>query len=78
MEGMLFIFGILFAVFLLGMFCYEESCDHDMIYRGYIEKYDEYRNMRYSVRKYECLKCGEIEWVDTRYGDPYFPKAWKH
>ena len=78
MQGLLFIFGILFAVFLLGMLCYEKSCQHDMIYRGYTSHLDEYRNMMYSKRKYQCTKCGEIVWIDTRYGDPYFPKAWKH
>lgn len=53
-------------------------CKHDMIYRGFKSKWDPVKNYEWSIRKYECLICKKIEWVDTLYGDPYFPSAWKH
>lgn len=51
-------------------------CWHNFQYRGFRVADDEYRNMRYSERKYICKKCGKEIWVDARYkntGEPHKP-----
>lgn len=56
---------------------FSNKCQHDMIYRGYNSEWDPVKNITWSIRKYECKICNYTKWVDTRYGDPFFPKAWK-
>lgn len=70
--------GIILTLCVVCYILYKNECEHDMIYRGYKSEWDSIKNITWSIRKYECQTCGYIEWVDTRYGDPFFPKAWKH
>lgn len=72
------IIGLLVVILLVARLCYKKPCEHDMLYRGYTSEWDSVKNYTWSVRKYECQTCGCIKWIDTRNGDPYFPKAWKH
>lgn len=41
-------------------------CWHYFQYHGFKVADDEYRNIRYSKRKYICKKCGKEIWVDGR------------
>ena len=49
-----------------------------MLYRGYTSEWDSVKNYTWSIRKYECTRYKKVILIDTRYKDPYFPKAWKH
>lgn len=42
-------------------------CKHNYIKLDWYEKESEYRNIRYSMRKYKCEKCGKEILVDGRY-----------
>ena len=46
-------------------------CKHNYQKIAWREEYDEYRNVRYAERLYQCNKCGTQIWVDGRC-DPYF------
>lgn len=41
-------------------------CRHEWKKIGFFEGLDEARNVRYSVRRYECRKCGRISHQDGR------------
>lgn len=47
-----------------------EKIKHEHEYRKVDWAEREDRDMRYSIRKYECQTCGKTTWVDGRY-DPY-------
>ena len=42
-------------------------CNHKYIQIDWYETEDEKQNIRYSMRKYKCDKCGKEIWVDGRY-----------
>ena len=66
----LLILGFFLFLIIFGAWCADE-CPHKFKKISFREELDEYRNMRYSVRKYRCIHCQKCEEVDTRYGDPY-------
>ena len=72
------IIGLLVVILLIARICYKKPWEHDMLYRGYTSEWDSVKNYTWSIRKYECTKCKKVILIDTRYKDPYFPKAWKH
>ena len=41
-------------------------CKHEYEQLSYYEEFDMYRNVRYSMRLYECNKCGKRKSVDGR------------
>lgn len=41
-------------------------CRHEWKKIGFFEGLDEARNVRYSVRRYECRKCGRVSHQDGR------------
>lgn len=72
------VIGVILTLCLVIYILFRHECEHDMLYKGYKSEWNPKENYTWSIRKYECQKCGHIEHVDTRYNDPYFPKAWKH
>ena len=42
-------------------------CKHNYTRIIWYEEYDKHRNQRYSMRLYQCNKCGKEIWVDGRY-----------
>lgn len=42
-------------------------CKHKYHQISWREEYDKYRNERYSMRLYQCEKCGKEIWIDGRY-----------
>ena len=42
-------------------------CRHEWVKIGFREELDEIHNMRYSVRRYKCQKCGKVVDQDGRY-----------
>lgn len=41
-------------------------CKHEYEQLSYYEEFDRFSNVRYSVRLYECIKCGKRKQVDGR------------
>lgn len=62
---------VLIILFIIFYVLYRKPCSHNMIYRGYKACHDEHHNLMYSRRKYQCSNCDCIQWIDTRYGDPF-------
>ena len=42
-------------------------CRHDYEKTGFVEAMDPVRNVRYPMRRYECVRCHKIAWQDGRY-----------
>lgn len=53
--------GIIMKQFIKRLFC-----GHKYYQISWYEEYDSYRNERYSMRLYQCKKCGKEIWVDGR------------
>lgn len=68
MGFIILIFFISLIVF--GVWC-SNQCQHQYKKIAFRQEEDNHRNMRYSVRTYQCTLCKECVEIDTRYRDPY-------